>query len=252
MKKITLIIITILITGCGPSYYVPNSQNIPIMKAKGQTNLGFDFNESDYTRGFEIQAAHAITNHIALQFNGDWVKNAKDGYLGEAPNEFKAKGSMLEIGAGYFKGIASNLTFETYGLLCFGKIDYENTTTNINAFSAKFNRLGIQPSLSYSRKHFSSSLSSRIVHLKYKDINASQNSTNFDPNYLKTNNSYWLLEPALTIQVGSENLKLQLQYVYSFNLTNPSFEQELDIISLGLKINLNPKKVNSTTRNFKK
>ncbi|HTG66361.1 MAG TPA: hypothetical protein VL859_08310, partial [Flavobacterium sp.] len=62
--KTILFIITILTLGCGPEYYVPNSQNIPIMKSKGQTNLGIGLNESDYTHGFEIQAAHAITNHI--------------------------------------------------------------------------------------------------------------------------------------------------------------------------------------------
>ncbi|MBA0883335.1 hypothetical protein [Flavobacterium undicola] len=240
--KTILFIITILTLGCGPEYYVPNSQNIPIMKSKGQTNLGIGYNESDYTRGFEFQAAHAITNHFALLLNGDWVKNGKKGYLGDASEDLKAKGKMLEIGAGYFKDIARNFTFETYGLLAFGKIELENNKSGINNLSAKFNRVGIQPSLSYNRKHFTTSLSSRIVHLKYKDINANGNLEGFDPNYLKTNNAYWLLEPALTIQAGSENLKFQLQYVYSYNLTNPSFEQELDIISLGIKLKIDPKK----------
>lgn len=235
MKTILLFFISILTLGCGPEYYAPNSQNIPIMKAKGQTNLGIGYNESDYTHGFEIQAAHAITNHIALQINGDWVN-------GDSSNDYKATGRMLEIGAGYFKKTAPHFVFETYGLFCFGKVELEKTTSNTNNFSAKFNRMGIQPSLSYSRKHFSTSLSSRFVHLKYRDINGDQNSTDFDPNYLRTNNAYWLLEPALTIQFGTENLKLQLQYVYSYNLTNPEFEQEPDIISLGLKFNINPKK----------
>lgn len=238
--KTILFIITILTLGCGPKYYVPNSQNIPIMKSKGQTNLGIGYNESEYTRGFELQAAHAITNHIALQFNGDWVKNGKKGYFSDASDDLKATGRMLEVGAGYFKDITPNFTFETYGLLSFGKIELENNSSGINNFSAKFNRVGIQPSLSYSRKRFSTSLSSRIVHLKYQNINANGNLEGFDPNYLKTNNAYWLLEPALTIQVGSENLKFQFQYVYSHNLTNPRFEQEPDIISLGIKLKIDP------------
>ncbi len=229
--KTILFIITILTLGCGPEYYVPNSQNIPIMKSKSQTNLGIGYNESEYTRGLELQAAHAVTNHFALQLNGDWIKS-------DASDDLKATGRMLEVGAGYFKNVARNFTFETYGLLCFGKVELENNTSETNNFSAKFNRVGIQPSLSYSRKHFSTSLSSRIVHLKYKDINGSSN--DFDPDYLKNNNTYWLLEPALTIQVGSENLKFQLQYVYSYNLTNPSFEQETDIISLGIKLKFAP------------
>lgn len=236
MKTILFIFISIIILGCSPSYYAPNSQNIPIMKTKGQTNLGIGYNESADTRGFEIQASHAITNHIALQFNSDWVENIYDS------DDFQGKGKILEIGTGYFKDLSPNFTFETYGLLGFGTIEAETTTSSTNDFSAKFNRLGIQPSLSYSLKYFSFSLSTRIAHLKYRDISGGQNVTDFDPNYLKTNNSHWLLEPALTIQAGFENLKLQLQYVYSQNLTNPDFEQQVDIISLGLKLNLLPKK----------
>lgn len=248
--KTILLLITILIFGCGPKYYVPNSQNIPNMTTKGQTNLGIAYNESEYTNGFEVQTAHAITNHIALQFNGDWVRNGKGGYFGEADDEYKATGHIVEIGAGYFNKIASNFVFETYGLLSFGKVELESTTSSSgsNHFSANFNRLGIQPSISYNRKYFSYSISSRLAHLKYKNINGSNNSTDFDTSYLKANNAFWLLEPALTIGAGTKNLKLQLQYVYSLNLTDSSFPQEKDIFSLGLKININPTKTTKVTQ----
>ncbi|MEL1241016.1 hypothetical protein [Flavobacterium flavipallidum] len=241
--KTILLFIAILTLGCSPEYYVPNSQNIPIMESKGQTNLGIGYNESDYTQAFEIQAAHAITNHIALQFNTDWVNTKKS----ETSDEYDAKGNMLEIGAGYFSSISRHFVFETYGLVCFGSLKYESlSSSNAQNFSAKFNRIGIQPSISYNRKHFTGSISSRIVHLKYRDINGDPNSTDFDTNYLSTNNSYWLLEPAITLQAGTENVKFQLQYVYSQNLTDSSFPQEPDIISLGIKFKINPKKQMAT------
>lgn len=244
MKTILLLIITILNLGCSPEYYVPNSQNIPIMKAKGQTNFGVAYNESESTNGFEIQTAHAISDHIALQFNGDWVKNSNGGYLSDSSDDYKATGRMLEIGVGYFNPITRHFVFETYGLLCFGKLDLKNYTdeSGYDNFSAKFNRIGIQPSFSYVKKHFSCSVSSRLTHIKYKDIKGGENSVDFDPNYLKTNNAYWLLEPAITIQAGSENVKFQLQYVYSQNLTDSSFPQEIDIVSFGIKSKIDPKK----------
>lgn len=209
--KTILLFLTILTLGCSPKYYVPNSQNIPIMKVKGQTNLGFGYNKSEYTGGLEIQAAHAITNHFALQLNGDWVNN------NSGDDSYKGKGRMLEIGGGYFKNIAPHFVFETYGLFCFGNFELKKYTDQNGSdnFSAKFNRIGIQPSLSYSRKNYSFSFSSRLAHLKYKNIHGGENTPDFDPNYLRTNNTHWLLEPALTIQAGTENLKFQLQYVYS-------------------------------------
>lgn len=242
--KTILLFLTILTLGCSPEYYVPNSQNIPIMQSKGQTNLGFNYNISDLTQGFEFQAAHAISNHIALQFNGDWVNKVGKDYLSDGSEEIKAKGSMLEFGAGYFKNLTPHFVFETYGLFCFGNFELKKYTNQngFDSFSAKFSRIGIQPSLSYNRKNYSFSFSSRLANLKYNDINGGENTPDFDPNYLKTNNTYWLLEPALTIQAGSENVKFQLQYVYSYNLTNPSFEQEPDIISFGIKLKIDPKK----------
>lgn len=248
--KTILLFIAILTLGCSPEYYVPNSQNIPIMKAKGQTNLGFGYNKSEYTGGLEIQTAHAISNHIALQFNGDWVKKLYNDYFSDGSKEIKAKGNMFEFGAGYFKNVAPHFVFETYGLFCFGNFELSNFTDQNGSdnFSAKFNRIGIQPSLSYSRKNYSFSFSSRLAHLKYKNIHGGENTPDFDPNYLRTNNTHWLLEPALTIQAGTENLKFQLQYVYSENLTNSKFPQEKEIFSIGLKINLNPTKLNTLTK----
>jgi hypothetical protein len=51
-----------------------------------------------------------------------------------------------------------------------------------------------------------------------------------------------LAEPALTLQAGFEDVKLQLQFQYSYNLTNPDFVQDYSLVSLGLKVNLSPKK----------
>lgn len=126
--KTILLLITILTLGCSPEYYVPNSQNIPIMQAKGQTNLGLNYNTSDLTQGFEFQAAHAISNHIALQFNGDWVKKAGNDYFSDGSDEISGKGKMLELGAGYFKNTAPHFVFETYGLVCFGDLELEHYT----------------------------------------------------------------------------------------------------------------------------
>ena len=62
-----------------------------------------------------------------------------------------------------------------------------------------------------------------------------------DVDYLKANNSHWLIEPALTLQAGSENVKLQLQFQISENLTDSYFSQDYSLVSLGLKVNFTGK-----------
>jgi len=47
-----------------------------------------------------------------------------------------------------------------------------------------------------------------------------------------------LIEPAVTIMVGIENFKLQLQYGYSMNLSNSSFRQRNNFLSVGLNVRI--------------
>ncbi len=38
MKNLAILLICATLTGCSPVYYVPNTQNVPVIKEKGQTN----------------------------------------------------------------------------------------------------------------------------------------------------------------------------------------------------------------------
>jgi len=231
MKNIFMFFICTTLIGCGPIYYVPNTQNVPVMENKGQTNLSLGLNSSEFTDGYEFQGAYGLTDNIALQFNTDWVQSA----------EFASSGSgnLVEFGAGYYKSLAKHFVFETYGLLGFGGLKYSENDVEPQKIEANFFRYGLQPSFSFNSKYFVASLSSRLVNINYNSVSGNY----IDVNYLKSNNSYWLIEPALTLQAGFEYFKLQLQFQISENLTDPNFSQDYSLVSLGFKVNLNPKKI---------
>jgi hypothetical protein len=231
IKPIVLFLLVLFFTGCGPIYYVPNTQNVPIMKDKGQMNLFLGFNGSEFTDGFELQGAYGLTDKWALQLNADWIKSSETFSEGS--------GNLLEIGGGYYKKISKSFVFETYGFIGFGGLKYQDNSTDNLDVTAKLYRVGLQPSFSYSGKYFSSSLSSRLSSLHYTNVNGS---LLYDVDYLKSNDSHWLLEPALTLQGGFEDVKLQLQIQLCYNLTNPMFSQDYTLVSLGLKVNIDPKK----------
>lgn len=247
MKTIIILFVCILVTGCGPVFYIPNTQNVPVMKSKDQFNLSLGLNTSESADGFEIQSAFGLTDKIALQFNGVW-NNYDDEYV-------KASGNLIEFGAGYYKNLGTDFIFETYGLIGFGGMKYKeenvydsfyNSNSNYGNISASILRVGLQPSISYASKYFTASLSSRIASLNYSNISGNYQSSDeefyFGTDYLKANNSHWLFEPAFTIQGGFENLKIQLQYVYSYNLTNSDFSQDHELLSIALKLDVNTKK----------
>lgn len=230
MKNIVLFLFFAILTGCGPIYYVPNTQNVPVMKNKGQTNLSLDLNGSESTDGFELQGAYGLTDKIAIQLNADWVKSSDDASNGS--------GNFIELGTGYYKKISNSFVFETYGLLGYGSLKYQENYDYFQEIKASFFRFGLQPSISFCSKYFIASLSGRFANINYNSVSGNY----YEVDYLKTNNSYWLIEPALTLQAGFENIKLQIQFQLSDNLTNSDFSQDYSLFSVGLKVNLNPKK----------
>lgn len=230
MKNVAILLICVTFAGCGAVYYVPNTQNVPVMKEKGQTNLSLGINTSESTDGFEFQGAYGLTDKIALQLNFDRVKSSDDSSYGS--------GNFVEFGPGYYKNLSKHFVFETYGLLGFGSLRYEENYNEPQEIKANFFRVGLQPSISFSSKYFIASLSGRIANLNYNSVSGNY----YDVDYLKANNSHWLIEPALTVQGGSENVKLQLQFQLSENLTDTYFSQDYSLLSLGLKVNLNPAK----------
>jgi len=239
MKKTITLLICITLTSCGSVYYVPNTQNVPVIREKGQTNLSFDLNVSESTDGIEFQGAYGLTDKIALQFNADWVK-------GSASNRnATGSGNIIEFGPGYYKNLSKHFLFETYGLLGFGSCRneesyYDSQKNKIihREIKANLSRIGVQPSISYARKYFIASLSGRFSNLKYSSISGNY----YAVDNLKANNSFWLIEPALTLQSGFENVKLFLQFQGSKNMTDSQFDQDVSLVSLGLKVNINPKK----------
>ncbi|MBW4362598.1 hypothetical protein [Flavobacterium taihuense] len=230
MKNRVLFLIFATLTGCGPVYYVPNTQNVPVMKNKGQTNLSLGLNVSESTDGFELQGAYGLTDKITIQLNTDWVKSSDDASNGS--------GNFVELGIGYYKKISNSFVFETYGLLGYGSMKYSENYDYLQEIKANFFRLGLQPCISFSSKYFIASLSGRFANINYNSISGNY----YEVDYLKTNNSYWLVEPALTVQAGFENIKLQIQFQLSDNLTNSNFSQDYSLFSVGLKVNLNSKK----------
>ena len=216
---------------CSPKFYAPNTQNVPLISEKGETNLSLSGNANQV----EFQGAYGFTDFLAFQVNGGLFipSNLDNGNGGS--------GNFGELGLGYFKGFNEYWVFETYAIGGFGSVenhmpstitDYPTTTGKI---SANLFRIGLQPSFGFKSKYFSAAVSTRIVNLSYSKIRGDlmfEQESQVD--YLGNNSSTFLLEPALTIRGGLEHIKLQVQYGYSLNLTKSNFRQENTLLTIGL------------------
>ena len=229
--KLIILVVGFGLASCNPKFYTPNTQNVPLISEKGETNLTLSGNGNQV----EFQGAYGITQNIAIKANGGLFipSNLDNGNGGS--------GKFFEIGGGYFKPITENWIFELYGLLGIGsfenhlpstKIDYPQTNGDI---SANIFRVGVQPNFGYKSKYFSAAISSRIVNLSYSKVDGD---LIFDGmpqvDYLESNLSNFLIEPALTVRGGLEKIKLQVQYTYSLNLSNSDFMQDKTLLTIGL------------------
>lgn len=237
MKTVIFVMIlacVIMLNACNPIYYSPNTQNVPLISEKGETNLTLAGNGNQ----IEFQAAYGVTQNIALKANGS-IFIPKDNDNGDG-----GSGKFFELGGGYFKPLENNLVFEIYGIAGFGTVENHfpssvavnpQTTGNI---SANVFRLGIQPNFGYKSEYFSVAVSSRIANLTYGNIKGDliYNEEN-QATYLNQNKSNFLVEPAITIRGGLEKIKLQLQLAKSINLSINDFRQENFLLTLGLNFN---------------
>ncbi len=237
MKNVLILTTAVLfiLSSCSPKYYSPNTQNVPLISAQGEKNVTVSGNGNQV----ELQAAMGVTDKVALQLNGGlYIPKDEDNGNG-------GKGNFIEVGGGYYKEVMPNWVFETYALVGFGSfknylpsttVDYPSTKGDL---SANIFRVGVQPNFGYKTKNFSAMVSSRFVNLSYNNVKGDLifgGESQLD--YLKNNSSNFLIEPAITLRGGLENIKLQLQYGYSFNVSHTDFRQDKNFLTLGLNFKI--------------
>lgn len=242
MRQLSILIglaFIIITSACSPMFYSINSQNVPLLEAKGDGCLTVSGN----TDIVGFQAAYGINDNVGLQLNGGiFIPKELD-------SGNRSSGKFIEGGLGYFKSFDNALTFETYGLFGIGSVENHlpATITVITApgeLSGNILRYGIQPSLGYESNRFEAVISSRIVRLNYSTV---EGFVNFEDagqvDYFSADKSKFLIEPALTLRGGLDKIKVQVQIGYSLNmgkiLDEKRYKHDKKFATVGLHYSLN-------------
>ena len=222
------------ISACTPTFYMPDTQNVPLFSAKKQTHIAGAGNGDM----INLQVAHAVGDNFGVMLNGALVPDKVD------ENGNGGKGSYAELGGGYFTPISDNFRFEVYGLAGFGSMRNVNTSAGSGAgssgvFESNITRISVQPAVGFVSKYFSAAISSRLGSLNY--MNPKGNLVWEGEEHvakISDKSNYFLLEPALTLRAGLPKVKLQYQLIGSVNLTDKDFPQQTSSSSIGLILSL--------------
>ena len=214
--KTCLLIIAIAFQSCSPTFYMPNSQNVPAFTKPNTTKAAAAVSPF----GFDAFVAHSPMNHFGMLANITSYKS--ESFEGELYSDGEESGQLYEIGLGYYRNI-SRFSLECYGLMAHGKYHYN--TINFMRFNANISRISIQPSVSYILKNLELSMSARLSSLHYSNYKATRNiEIGSDLGYIIDHPTHFLIEPAFTVKLGLKNVKLFAQFIYSHNAThNDSF-----------------------------
>lgn len=233
-KNLKILAAAAFLASCSPIYYMPSVQNVPLISEKGEVNATLSAGSSVVA----FDGAYGITDHFGIMAKGNifyYPENSDDSL-------YDGSGNYFEFGGGYFTPVGENFVFETYGIVGLGKVNNHLVFGNTEGISSDIIVYGIQPAFGYKHKNFSATVSSRFTALNYNNITGDllyQDKP--QAAYLAQNNSHFLIEPALTLRGGTENVKLQVQYAYSINTTNSEFLQDKAKLSVGLSFNFKTK-----------
>jgi hypothetical protein len=157
----------------------------------------------------------------------NWAVMADGFFAGEGSGTSKGSGYLLSGGFGHYRPIGTRFVWDTYGILGYGHVENHFAGRDV---SSSLVRYGVQPSFGFQSKFFDTAIGARLVGLRYFSANGDP----IEVQYLKDAGTQYLFEPALTVRVGYDVVKVQAQFGHSYNLTNRNFRQDRDIASLGI------------------
>lgn len=195
----------------------------------------WNINSAYNFKQIELQGAYGVGNATAIQLNTFLV------FPGNPFLNDGVSGGFVELGGGYYKNLSDYFLFDTYLLAGIGHIEnlipFANSIRPITGgvISSNYARYGLQPSINYITDYFSISASSRFVNLSHYNIRGQLYRDGVDQvYYLNRHSSNFLIEPAITVKFGWKIVKLQVQYLRSFNVSNPHFPQDDEIWTFGI------------------
>lgn len=236
-----LAVITCAFSACTETMhvYVPSAVNVPLLKEKNEVKGLVSLNAA--------QIAYAPTDHFAVMAGGQWVFNRSWLYGGDNGEyygdddviDYDARGSSVEVGAGYFTALDEKrrAVFDVYGGVGIGNfrtIDdayYQNAGTDKKVdykVGSRFTKFFVQPSIGLSHKVIEVAFTPRFSVVRFRS--QTRNSLAFanDPeglaNFTSLNNT-WVpfLEPTVTFKVGYKYIKYSMQLTVSNALRDDEY-----------------------------
>ena len=241
----------LILTGCSTPHYLywPNSQLVPLYSEPKKLIVAPAFSTSFVNSCFELQAGYSFPGHIAVMtgFMAGGNNNS-----GQTYNDY-CRLKYLEAAIGYYRSWADIFVFEVYGGYGGGTQKHAMTYTDWYNWQLQFHpdgtlefstsKLFLQADLGLKWKWIGGSFSFRFSRLNFNELIYEGVSYNLPKIHAIEGNRHPVcFEPALSLFIGPDPIKFNLQLVLSKPLGTPEIDRtssfEMARIMMGVVINI--------------
>ncbi|MDD3322784.1 MAG: hypothetical protein PHS59_15205 [Paludibacter sp.] len=236
--KGTIFTITLLLSACSPTYYLPTKQNVILFEEKGDAFITGNL-ATDGLMG--VEGGYSFSDNIGLYSSFNKFDISIYGNTNRFIKDF-CWDNELVLYKRYKSGIYTGLNAG----VGFGEFNVNNPY-----FDLGYNRQFIQPSFGmkiFNRiEHVDLAISYRLTSLNYNAL-FFQNRTDYDINMAKTyfnltdilnGKSFYFFEPALTLGFTYDFFKIRFQYARAFKFGEEMYFYQRESISSSLSLDIN-------------
>ncbi len=256
MKNLALLIglYVLLFSACTPTYYAPGTMAAPGLKEKGDIKIGVhsssssDSESSSQGTGFDLELAYSPIENLGLLYHSNSFSDGFSNPVNERSGpygipvydyiSYVAKGSIHNLGAGYYKNLNPDWIWESYATAGLGSFEIKSKETSRN-ITADLRKMSLQTGVLFRKSFFEFGATYGLSTLSYNNIqgeiinfNDSQN------NYLTQRSNHLLSNFASTLRLGYKPVKIQMQIGATKNLSHDDFKMNDAYASLGLFLNV--------------
>ncbi|MEP7164492.1 MAG: hypothetical protein ABI741_07355 [Ferruginibacter sp.] len=232
-------VLVVLLASCDTTRYAysPNAHNVPLLAKQWDSKVSANYSTNaaniddqsnsttanTYSRnrsnGYDLQAALAVTNNIAIQGNyySRSEKTNGSAYNGDS-SVVRYKRNLAEFGAGYFTSInkKGKIFFQVFGGVGFGKLKLTEAARDFNGvqytrfYNSDILKYYLEPAIIFrsSKEVFAASISTRFSVINFKRVNTNYTLDEKQTYNLDSLNRYaiYFLEPAFVNSFGFNKL----------------------------------------------
>lgn len=223
----------VVFSSCTHYYYIPAVKNVPLFKEKNEVRAMVAYGGGEYISATDVQAAYSITNHLAVSTN---LMFAQGGGRDSVDN---GRGQYFDFAVGYFTPIDKHFIFEVFGGVGTCKQTHIYSLYTNQTARLMYSTIFVQPTLGFTVSGFDCALTPGFTKLHFSKVDYNFRNIIDDNGTVLANiarrRTALLFEPCITLRGGWKYLKLQTQFMASYDLSNTQIPIEENRVSIGLQ-----------------